>query len=311
MVSGPALTDPKGPRRGRRSPNRGRILLRRALALTVVASALALVAVVVATAVGTFRDEPPPPPPPVAKAPPKLRIIFPEGFTRREMAARVAEVDRIALQKRKVQTRLSSRQYLAASAGSPFPGQFTGDGRARPLEGFLFPATYEFVPATTSAQLVQKQLATFRREWAKIDLAYARSRNLTPYDVLIIASMIEKEVIAPKERRLVAAVIYNRLKRGMSLGIDATIRYALNVPATESLRESHLENRTPYNTRLHSGLTPTPIANPGLASMQAAAHPAQVDYLFFVRKPDKVHHFFTASQREFDNYSIQHGYVGG
>ena len=120
--------------------------------------------------------------------------------------------------------------------------------------------------------------------------------------------MIEKEVIAPEERALVAAVIYNRLRAGMRLGIDATVRYGLNVPATEPLRRSQLDDPNPYNTRQHTGLTPTPIANPGLASMQAAAHPANVDYLFFVRKPDKIHHFFTASQQEFDDYRATHGY---
>ena len=111
--------------------------------------------------------------------------------------------------------------------------------------------------------------------------------------------MIEKEVVAPEERPLVAAVIYNRLRERIPLGIDATIRYALDVPATESLRVSQLEHPTPYNTREHQGLPPGPIANPGLASMQAAAHPAKVDYLYFVRKPDKVHHFFTRSKEEF------------
>ena len=159
---------------------------------------------------------------------------------------------------------------------------------ARGLEGFLFPATYEFTPKTTTKQLVADQLGCSTTNWAKVDLRYARSKNLTPYDVLIIASMIEKEAVAPDERPLVAAVIYNRLKAGMPLGIDATIRYGLDVPGTEALRDSQLESDNPYNTRKRTGLPPTPIANPGLASMQAAAHPANVDYLFFVRKPDKV-----------------------
>ncbi|MDQ3824092.1 MAG: endolytic transglycosylase MltG, partial [Actinomycetota bacterium] len=129
--------------------------------------------------------------------------------------------------------------------------------------------------------------------------------------VLIIASMVEKEAIAPEERALVSAVIYNRLKAGMQLGIDATIRYGLGVPGTEPLLESHLANQTPYNTRIHVGLPPTPIANPGLASIQAAAHPARVDYLFFVRKPDKIHHFFTASESEFYRKSCEYGYSCG
>jgi UPF0755 protein len=94
----------------------------------------------------------------------------------------------------------------------------------------------------------------------------------------------------------------------MKLGIDATIRYALNVPPTQSLRVSQLHARTPYNTRDFFGLPPTPIANPGLASIQAAAHPARVKYLYFVRKPDKLHHYFTASERDFIAYERKHGY---
>src|SRR5204862_3904477 len=161
---------------------------------------------------------------------------------------------------------------------------------------------------TTSKQLVDDQLSAVCDNWQRVDLAYARSKNLTPYDVLIIASMVEKETLSPDERQLVAAVIYNRLHAGMPLGIDATLRYGLNIPPTESIHESQLASDSPYNTRKHTGLPPTPIANPGLASMQAAAHPAKVDYLYFVRKPDKKHHFFTASYQAFKNYSAAHGY---
>ena len=132
-----------------------------------------------------------------------------------------------------------------------------------------------------------------------MNLRYAKSKNLTPYDVLIIASMIEKETVAPEERKLVGAVIYNRLRNRMPLGIDATIRYGRNVPGTEPLKKSDIESDNPYNTRKRLGLPPTPISNPGLASMKAAARPASVDYLYFVRKPDGVHHFFTASESEF------------
>jgi UPF0755 protein len=260
--------------------------------------------------IGSVKDKvAAPPPPPAAPPPPKpLRVIFPEGFTRREMAERVAAVKQIAVEKRKKKTRISEAAYLKLTQRSSLPGRFAEDGKPRDLEGFLFPATYEFLPRTTTKQLVNKQLVAFNRNWAKLDLAYARSKNLTAYDVLIIASMVEKETLAPEERPLVAAVIYNRLKARMPLGIDATIRYGLDVPGTESLRQSHLANPTPYNTRLHAGLPPTPISNPGLASMQAAAHPRKIDYLFFARKPDKVHHFFTADEDEFLQYLAEHGY---
>jgi uncharacterized YceG family protein len=242
--------------------------------------------------------------PTVAVAPKPFRIVFPEGFTRLDMADRVKSVAQIAAHERGRTPRLNERAYLAATAGKRL---VPGFGR-RSLEGFLFPATYQFTARTTSGQLATEQLKAFRKTWGTINLAYARSKNLTPYDVLTIASMIEKEAVAPEERPKIARVIYNRLHHGMTLGIDATIRYAFRVPGTESLRESQLNSDNPYNTRKRLGLPPTPIANPGLASIQAAAHPVAGDWLYFVRKPDKVHHFFTASERDFINYKNAHGF---
>jgi UPF0755 protein len=300
------LTPPEPPRR-RPRPSRGQLAARRALALVLLVGGLGLAVWLVTLAVGSGGGgKKAAPATPVA--PPSLKIVFPEGFTRAQMAERISAVDEIAKEKRKVTPRLSAQAYLRATASSLTPGKFARDGKRRALEGFLFPATYEFEPRTTSRHLVTQQLDSFRTNWAKVDLGYAKSRNLTPYDVLIIASMIEKEVIAPEERALVAAVIYNRLHDGMPLGIDATIRYGLGVPPTESLKISQLHSSNPYNTGQVPGLPPTPIANPGLASMQAAAHPAKVNFLFFVRKPDKIHHFFTASETEFENYKHAHGY---
>jgi uncharacterized YceG family protein len=244
----------------------------------------------------------------VIAMPKPFHIVFPEGFTRQLMAQRVAAVARIARRERHVKPRLASRTYLVATRRTRVPPCFRGT--AHGMEGFLFPATYEFFPKTTSAQLVDDQLGAFCANWEKLDLASAARRNLTPYDVLIIASMVEKETLSPDERQLVAAVIYNRLRAGMPLGIDATLRYGLNIAPTESIHESQLASDSPYNTRKHIGLPPTPIANPGLASMQAAAHPAKVNYLYFVRKPDKKHHFFTASYEAFQQYAAAHGYGG-
>ena len=233
---------------------------------------------------------------------PVLRIIFPEGFTRKEMARRIAAVNEIAKTERGISPSLRPPAYLrAAERTQDLPAGFK-NVEAPHLEGFLFPATYEFDEDTTSRQLVGLQLAAFDRAWSRVDTKAARRKNLTPYDVLIIASMVEKEVQVPRERALVAAVIYNRLKAGMPLGIDATIRYGLDIPPTQAILQSQLDSDHPYNTRKRAGLPPTPIANPGLASLQAAAHPAPVDFLFFVRKADCRSHFFTASQQEFDNY---------
>jgi UPF0755 protein len=237
-------------------------------------------------------------------APPKpvLRIVFPEGFTRKEMAARVREVNRIAESRRNIEPALRPREYTEATERvRDLPEDFRRV-EAPHLEGFLFPATYEFNPDTTSRQLVAQQLEAFARAWEQVDMAYARSKRLTPYDVVIIASMVEKEVQVPRERALVSAVIYNRLRAEMPLGIDATIRYGLDIPPTQAILQSQLESDSPYNTRRFAGLPPTPIGNPGLASMQAAAHPAEVNFLYFIRKPDCKSHFFTASEREFLDY---------
>ncbi len=238
-----------------------------------------------------------PPPKPV------LRIVFPEGFTIDDMAQRVKAVNKIAEAKRKITPKLNPKQYsrIAHSTSRP-PQGFEYKKRVPSLEGFLFPATYEFTEDTTSRELIAEQEDAFMRAWSQLDLRYSQSKKLTSYDVLIIASMIEKEVQVPKERPLVAAVIYNRLHLGMKLQIDATLRYGLHIPPTEPIHQSEIESDTPYNTRKFLGLTPTPIANPGLASLQAAAHPAKVDYLYYIRKPDCKSHFFTASEEEFNNY---------
>ena len=237
-----------------------------------------------------------------------LGIVFPEGFTREQMADRITAVNEIAKRKRHVTPRLSRADYLRLTASSKLPGRYARDRRSRSLEGFLFPARYDFTAKTTTKRLIRDQLDAFRENWSQVDLRYAKSKNLTPYDVLIVASLIEKEVAAPEERGKVASVIYNRLKARMPLGIDASIRYGLDVPPTESLHESQLHDPNPYNTRVHAGLPPGPIANPGLASMQAAAHPKSTDFLYFVRKPDKQHHAFFDNQQDFDAYQAAHGY---
>jgi peptidoglycan lytic transglycosylase G len=248
------------------------------------------------------------PKPTVPAGPKVLHIVFPEGFTRAEMAGRIDAVRKIAEQRRHVTPRITSAGYLAATASSALPGTFAGDGRRRSLEGFLFPAEYAFFSNETARHFVGRQLAAFRQAFARVDMSYAHSKNLTRYDVLTIASMIEREVVVPSERRLVAAVIYNRLHLHMPIGIDAALRYGLNIPPTQSITQADLQSNSPYNVRKFRGLPPTPIGNPGLASIQAAAHPAHVDYLYYARKPGTQHHFFTASYAAFEQFLAANGY---
>ena len=236
----------------------------------------------------------------------QFRIVFPEGFTRAQMVQRAQAVATIAEHESHRKVKLTGKGYAAATAR---PLLVQGFGAKRlPAEGFLFPDTYDFDRLSTSGQLVQNQLQEFLSKWSTLDLSYAKSKNLTPYDVLTIASMVEGEAQVPSERPLVAAVIYNRLRAHMPLGIDATLRYGLHIPPTQSLTQSELRNPTPYNTRVHDGLPPTPINNPGVAALKAAARPAHVDYLYFVRKPDHKHHYFTSNYQDFLQHEAQYGY---
>ena len=230
----------------------------------------------------------------LAAGPPKAKttdVTITEGRT-------IGEVNRLL---KKTSLRGS---YAAATRRSRVlrPQQYGAPRSVRTREGFLFPATYQVRIGAPTSDLVTKQLQTFRKKFATVNLAYARSKKLTAYDVLTIASMIEREAAVAKDRPLIASVIYNRLHQSIPLGIDATIRYGLHIPPTEPIHQSELNSDSPYNTRKFPGLTPTPIANPGLASLQAAAHPAKVDYLYFVRKADCKSHFFTASEKKFDDY---------
>jgi UPF0755 protein len=248
---------------------------------------------------------------PAAAAPePVLTIIFPEGFTARKMADRAAEVRLIAIRKRGVTPRLSGASYAAATRAAKAPVAFRPFLRRRSVEGFLFPSTYFFHPSSSAASLVERQIATFAERWKAVDLRRARARKRTPYDVLVIASLVERETVVPAERALVAAVVYNRLERGMPLGIDASLRYGLGIQGTRPITGAQLRSDTPYNTHRFKGLPPTPIGSPGLPSMRAAAKPANVDYLYYVRKPDKRHHFFTADEQEFCAKAKEYGYAG-
>jgi UPF0755 protein len=239
----------------------------------------------------------------VPPAPVLTKVTVPEGRSRREIVALVKSAG-------------LSGSYLAATKASPVlkPRNYGGRPHAT-LEGFLFPATYQVKPRSPVEDLVTQQLKAFRRNFATLDLAYAKRKHLTRYDIITIASMIEREAALPRERPLIAAVIYNRLHERMPLGIDATIRYRLG-NWTRPLKVSELRNPTAYNTRLHPGLPPTPIGNPGLASLQAAAHPARVSYLFYVVKPcGHGAHAFSSTDAKFQQdvakYNAARARLGG
>lgn len=220
---------------------------------------------------------------------PTQSVLIPEGMDRRAIAKVARQND-------------LEGNYLKQTRSAPkgFNMKKYGAEDAPNLEGFLFPATYD-IPEDklTTKQLINQQLDAFEDNIAGVDMTYAESRNLTVYDVVIIASLIEREIMVPEERKLAAGVIYNRLRAGMTLGIDATIRFEDN-NWTEPLVQSRLDTNTPYNTRLNAGLPPTPIGNPGLASLEAAANPSKKNFLFYVVKPNTCgEHVFVETEAEF------------
>jgi YceG-like family len=217
-----------------------------------------------------------------------ITLTIPEGYTR----AQTAELAKQEGLQGGYQQESVHSKYLN-------PAKYGGKG-AKDLEGFLFPDTFELQKHAKATDLVQLQLEDFKRRVAGVDMSYARSKNLTVYDVLTIASMIEHEAGLESQRKLVAAVIYNRLHEGMPLGIDATTRFATG-NYTRPLTESELAVDSPYNTRTHTGLPPGPIDSPGLASIEAAAQPAKADYLFYVAEPGACNKLaFSSTEAEFN-----------
>ncbi|HEX2084901.1 MAG TPA: endolytic transglycosylase MltG, partial [Solirubrobacteraceae bacterium] len=233
-----------------------------------------------------------------------IKVLIPEGRSRTETAPIVREAG------------LSGSYLDATERQRGFsPRDYGAPRNTKTLEGFLFPATYELKVGATSKDLVRQQLEAFDRNIQQVDRRCARRRNLTLYDVLIIASMVEREATLAKERPIIAAVIHNRLREGMPLGIDATIRYATR-NWSEPLKQSELNIDSPYNTRKRTGLPPTPIGSPGLSSMKAAACPADVDYLYYVVKPggNGAHNFSSTDeqfQRDVAAYNRERARRGG
>lgn len=220
-----------------------------------------------------------------------FKITIPEGLAASQVAARLTD-----------EGDLAGDSYLEM-ADSPGEFELPKVGGAVPtglttLEGLLYPSTYWLTDGDGATQLVGAQLAAFAQKTADLPWANGEALGVTPYEIVVVASLIEREVSVPEERPIVAAVIYNRLKEGMTLGIDATVRYALD-KWTEDLTSEDLKVDSPYNTRVKKGLPPTPIANPRVESLEAALEPADVDYLYYVLKDTHGNHFFTASYDEF------------
>lgn len=223
------------------------------------------------------------PPPEV----PTVELVVPEGYRLTQIAAKVEEDLGIPAKRFLAEVesgRYALPPYLPADVDTP--------------EGFLFPKSYEFVEEGLSAREVAgRMLEQFGREADSMPFDRVEDLGVNPYELVTIASMIEEEAGVAKDRPLIAGVIYNRLELGMALGIDATLLYDDPTPDGE-LSSSDLESNTPYNTRVHAGLPPTPIASPGAASLQAALRPAQTDFLYYVLCSEDGSHRFALTLAE-------------
>lgn len=251
---------------------------RRSLLARVVAviALLAVIAALLALAIPQLRSSKTK----TIAAPPIVKVLIPEGKTRAQIAL-IAAADHL------------SGDYAKAAARSSLldPVHYGAPRGTTDLEGFLFPATYDMTVGEPVSRLVEEQLTAFGENFTESQVARAHALHVTPYELLTVASMVEREALIPGDRAKIAAVIYNRLHEGMPLGIDASIYYAVEkekgiATYTHELTEAQLHIVSPYNTRTHTGLPPTPISNPGDASIHAAAYPAHVSYLYYVAGAD-------------------------
>jgi UPF0755 protein len=219
-----------------------------------------------------------------------LRLTVIEGWTRWDIASAMARIPELRLADADEALRLMDNVDLIKDL----------DPTATNLEGYIFPDTYDFPPDTRAADVIKMMVKRFRREWKPEWSQRAREVAMTPRQIVTIASLVETEAKLSDERPLVASVIYNRLQKGMALAVDSSIIYAAKLEGKwrndGKVYKSDVERRSPYNTRLHAGLPPGPIAAPGKSSLEAALYPASTDYLYYVREPsrdDGAHNFYS------------------
>jgi len=221
-------------------------------------------------------------------AAPTLAITIPEGLSLEETAQEVAG-----------QSGVSAAEFEEAARRTDYGYGFLEDPAIETTEGFLFPKQYEFEKGTKAPQMVTRMLEQYLMETQTLDISSAKERlNMSEYELVIVASLIEKEAARSEERPLVASVIYNRIRKDMPLQIDASVHYALDKQG-EELSLADLKVNSPYNTYENTGLPPGPICSPSRDSLEAAMNPAETDYLYYVLKANGDEHVFTSNYQAF------------
>ena len=219
-----------------------------------------------------------------------IRLTVVEGWTRWDISNAMFKMPELNLAEPSAALPLMNNVSLISDL----------DPKATNLEGYLFPDTYDFPPDTKPSEVIAIMVKRFHREWKPGWTERAHSLGLSPRDIVTTASLVETEAKLSEDRPLIASVIYNRLQKQMALAVDSTVIYASKLEGKwrndGKVYKSDIERRSPYNTRLRSGLPPGPIASPGRSSLEAALNPAQTDYLYYVREPsrnDGAHNFYS------------------
>jgi len=218
-----------------------------------------------------------------------IRLTVVEGWTRWDISNAMYKIPELNLPEPTSALALMNNVSLISDL----------DPTAKNLEGYLFPDTYDFPPDTKPAEVIAILVKRFRKEWKPDWTQQALSHGMSPREVVTIASLVETEAKLTVDRPLIASVIHNRLRKQMALAVDSTVIYASKLEGKwrndGKVYKSDVERRSPYNTRIHSGLPPGPIASPGKSSLEAALNPADTDYLYYVREPsrnDGAHNFY-------------------
>ncbi|MBN1288934.1 MAG: endolytic transglycosylase MltG [Actinobacteria bacterium] len=233
---------------------------------------------------------------PEPAVPEPYRVTIPEGYTNKQTAEKVNSA---------TEGLITAGEFESAVDNGVYDFGFLTEAGGN-LEGFLFPKTYDVAEDQSANDLVQMMLEQYEEETEDLDWSSAAVNGVSGYQVLIIASMVEKEAKAPEERPVIASVIYNRLKAGMKLQICATVQYALGEWKPE-LSYSDLEVDSPYNTYKINGLPPGPICNPGFESISAALSPASTDYIYYILTTNDGRHSFTSDYNQFLRWKEQQG----
>ena len=223
------------------------------------------------------------------------RLVIPEGFTRFDIAKRIAE--KFPLKQPQTEQEIFALMNDTSLIRDLAP-------EATNLEGYMYPSTYTLSPDATARDIIKTQVEQFRKIWKPEWTTQAKAKGMTPHQVITLASLIETETGVPAERPIVASVIYNRLKKGIPLGVDQTNVYIAKMEGRwdGTINKSDLEVNSPYNTRKRAGLPPGPISSVSESSIQAALNPATSDYLYYVRnvEANDGSHWFYASAADFE-----------